>query len=142
MRENIALDQTQRDLRRFAAGLLGGSIVPGFRERSQVERDLFVSCKIVAAKFLHFDLHGFSLKARMEIEEAMAGQNIPTEVPALIRRGFELKAALSTLMSGNPYVSGEILREFNDGRREAFRAFGLGVKSFVGLLTAIRAVAR
>lgn len=80
----------------------------GYRERIQIERLLYLSLKVLMAKY-GLDLHGFSNPHLENLRSAASNHVVPPEVAMIIEDAFQLKIYLKNISSSNAYVRNDTL---------------------------------
>ena len=98
--------------------------------RTQVERHLFVTCKSLSREHYSYDLRDFGIASREDVVQCDAVSAAPRVVLETILMGFELRAALGKLASGDPYMGWEGAAAALPGRDDAIRHFAKRLRCF------------
>ena len=107
-----------------------------FRERVNIERAVFALAKRICEDYLAFELQGFSLESKYELEPRLSASRVPLGVRNALDLAFEIRATLTALASGDPYVAGDIHSSVG-GRANAVRLFAKRIRTYVGLAAEI-----
>ena len=95
----------------------------GYRERIQVERLLFLSIKLLLAKY-GYNLTGFSNKHIAEIKEYALKNKFPAEFINAIDDANQLKIHIKNISSSNAYVRNDALINANYNIEMSMRLLG------------------
>lgn len=101
-----------------------------YPRRVQIERGIFGTCKALAQAYFGYNLQGFTVTARDEIEGLPHNNAGCEDAFRAIRLAFELRAVLGNLASGDPYLDWELAGPSLPGRDDAIRLFSKQLQEY------------
>jgi len=81
----------------------------GYRERINIERDLFLLLKVFCHEQFRYTLHGLNEVHRKKLFNSIAYEKSENAAKQFITQIFELQTFLKSLTSENAYVQGDAL---------------------------------
>lgn len=118
------------ELLRLSDQLLGDVPDLSYLTRVKIERHLFGSCKKLVHALYEYDLQTFELESRQEIERRHDEDPASSAGIETIWMAFELRAILTNLASGDPYLNWELAGPSLPGRTDAIKALGIALTRY------------
>lgn len=88
----------------------------GYRERTQVERLLFLTIKQYCLTQINYDLGGLTFEHKQRFEDYSKKSTILEVHIQIIHEGFRISELLSDLQSHDPYIRDDAIKELGGDR--------------------------
>ncbi|MFC2025454.1 hypothetical protein ACFLTG_03490 [Chloroflexota bacterium] len=103
----------------------------GYKERTRIERSLFLVMESFCKDYLEYELGGLSAEHKILFSDAVRKADWPGRYVQLVDKAFEIYRNIVQISSTDPYVRSDIENELDTDVRGALGVIGGKLKSLV-----------